>query len=47
MENEKEQNLFETEIFCMIINVFAVNFEQCNKSINFLKKSYRPQTFEL
>ncbi len=36
----KEQHLFETEIFCNIINVFIINFDQfkaflLNKSINF------------
>ncbi len=25
----KEQNLFEIEIFCKILNVFTVNFNQC------------------
>ncbi len=45
----KEQHLFETEIFCNIINVFIINFDQfkaflLNKSINFYnflkKKNY-------
>ncbi len=30
--SSKEQNLFEIDIFCNIINVFAVNFEQFNAS---------------
>ncbi len=39
----KEQQLFEIESFCNIINVFTVTFEQfnaflLNKSINFFKK---------
>ncbi len=38
----KEQHLFETEIFCNIINVFTVTFDQYNeslliKSINFFQ----------
>ncbi len=39
----KEQYLFEIYIFCDIINVFTVTFDQfnaslLNKNINFLKK---------
>ncbi len=39
IETSKEQHLFEAEIFCYIINVFAVTFDQfklslMNKSIN-------------
>ncbi len=43
IESSKEQHLFETEIFCNIINVFTVTFDQfhvflVNKYINFFKK---------
>ncbi len=43
IESSKEQHLFEIEIFCNIINVFTVTFDQFNTSlmnlsINFLKK---------
>ncbi len=49
IESSKEQHLLEMEIFCNIINIFTVTFDQfnaalLNKSINF---SYWPQTFEL
>ncbi len=42
IESSKEQHLFEIEIFCNIINVITVTFDQFNaslmdKSINFLK----------
>ncbi len=42
IESSEEQHLFEIEIFCNIINVFTVTFDQfneslLNKSINFLK----------
>ncbi len=42
IESSKEQHLFEIEIYCNIINVFTVTFEQCkvsllNKSINVFK----------
>ncbi len=44
-KSSKEQHLFETEIFCNIINVFTVIFDQfnasmLNKNINFFKKNY-------
>ncbi len=32
IESSKEQHLFETEIFCNIINVFTVTFDQFNVS---------------
>ncbi len=38
--SSKEQNLFEIEIFCNIINVFAVNFEQFNASKWIYLKKY-------
>ncbi len=41
IESSKEQHLFEIEIFCNIINVFTVSFDQFNASlidINFFKK---------
>jgi len=39
----KERDLFEIEIFCNIIHIFTVTFDQfnaslLNKSINFFKK---------
>ncbi len=42
VESSKDQHLFEIEIFCIIINVFTVTFDQSNafffnESINFLK----------
>ncbi len=42
IERSKDQYLFEIEIFCNIINVLTVKFDQfnaslLNKSINFLK----------
>jgi len=48
VNSSKEQNLFEMEIFCIIINIFTITFDQLNasllyKSINFFlrkKKSY-------
>ncbi len=51
IESSKEQHLFETEIFCNIINVFTVTFDQfnaslMNKSINLFFKYYWPKTFE-
>ncbi len=36
MESSKEYNFFETEIFCYIINVFTVTFDQLN--VSFLNK---------
>ncbi len=47
----KEQHLFEIEILHNIIDAFPVTFKQfnvyvLNKSINFFKKNYVPQTFE-
>ncbi len=33
MESSKEQHLFETEIFCNIIDVFTVTFDQHNASL--------------
>ncbi len=53
IESSKEQILFENEVFCNIINVFTVTFDQfnaslLNKHINFqrTRKFYWPQTFE-
>jgi len=34
----KEHNLFEIEIFCVIINVFTVTFDQFNATL--LKKLF-------
>jgi len=31
-ESSKEQHLFEIEIFCNIINIFTVTFDQFNAS---------------
>ncbi len=31
--NNKKQHLFKIEIFCNIIDVFTVNFDQCNASL--------------
>ncbi len=48
IESSKEQHLFEIEIFCNIINVFTVTFDQLeiaalmNKSINLFKKTQTP-----
>ncbi len=39
IESSKEQLLFETEIFCNIINVFTVTFDQYNAS--FMNKSIK------
>ncbi len=36
IESSKEQHLFETEIFCNILNVFTVTFVQFNA---FLQKN--------
>ncbi len=52
IESSKEQHLFETEIFCNIINVLTVTFDQfnaslMNKSINFFLKINWFQTFDL
>ncbi len=33
MNSSKEQHLFEIEIFCNIINVFTVTFNQFNVSL--------------
>ncbi len=46
IESSKEQHLFEIEIFCYIINVSTVTFDQfnaslMNKSNNFLKNQHR------
>jgi len=30
---KKEQHLFETDIFCNIINVFTITFDQFNESL--------------
>ncbi len=38
MESSKEQHLLEIEIFCNIINVFTVTFDQLNAS--FLNKRF-------
>ncbi len=45
--NRKEQHLFEIEIFCNIINVFTVTFDQLNaflmnQIIHFFKKTSIP-----
>ncbi len=46
IESLKEQHLFETEIFCNIINVFTVTFNQINKpkigvyGISFVKTTW-------
>ncbi len=42
IESSKEQHLFQIEIFCDIINVFTVTFDQfnaslMNNSINFVQ----------
>ncbi len=47
----KIKHLFEIEIFRNIIDAFPVTFKQfnvyvLNKTINFFKKNYVPQTFE-
>ncbi len=33
MNSSKEQNLFETEILCNIIDIFTVSFDQFNASL--------------
>ncbi len=43
IESSKEQHLFEIEIFCNIINIFTITFDQfnmslMNKSINLFQK---------
>ncbi len=52
IESSKEQYLFEIVIFCNIVNVFTVTFNQFNapslikiKSINFFKNNL-PQRFK-
>jgi len=50
IESLKEQQLFEIEIFCNIINVFTITFDKWNTSLlkkKQNKKTYWPQTFEL
>ncbi len=50
LDEYKEQNLFETEIFCNIINVFTVAIDWCNTSnkvlMSLTEKNWT-QTFEL
>ncbi len=45
-QSSKELNLFETEIFCNIINGFTVTFDQFKAFFQKEKKSHWPQTFE-
>ncbi len=47
IESSKEQHLFETEIYCNIINVFNVTFDAfyMNKRFNFFKKNLTDPNF--
>ncbi len=39
IESSKEQHLFEIEIFCNVINVFTITFDQFNASL--LNKTFK------